>query len=98
DGARIVVDIEEGYARATPTGLGVYHAYIVDEDGNKQRAEGFDFAVNAPVEEGAYAAVDPAQIKAWEKAAQTNVMAGELDDASAQRNRLWPTLLLCALM
>lgn len=98
EGTRLVVDVEDGYARVTPQKLGVYHATLRGEDDTTQRAQSMDFALNAPVTEGRYDAVDPARVKAWIDAAQHGVEQGDLNDASAHRNRLWPTLLLVALL
>lgn len=96
-GLRMSVDIEDNYARIRPEVAGVYHATLID-DGVEHRAPTYDFAVNAPFSEAEYQPVARASVDAWIKAAKTGAASAALDDASAQRQRLWPTLLLCALL
>lgn len=96
DGVRLSVDVEDGIARLRPEHPGVYHATLVTE-GNDERAPSYDFSINAPASEATYAAVDASLVSAWEKAAATSAEGLGLDDQSAQRHRIWPSLLLVAL-
>lgn len=97
DGARLLIDIEDDVARATPTTPGVYHATLV-QDGEDLRAPSYDVALNVPVDEAPYRAVDASVPKAWTAAASEGAPRSDLADTDENRQRIWPTLLLVALL
>lgn len=96
-GTRIILDVEDEFAHMTPEYPGVYHATLV-QNGEDFRAPSYDFALNVPVDEAAYTAVDAAVPKAWAAAAERGAPRGDLADTDENRQRIWPTLLLIALL
>lgn len=97
NGTRIALDVEDNVASMTPEYLGVYHATLV-QNGEDVRAPAYDFALNAPVTEAVYTAVDASVPKAWSAAAERGAPRGDLSDTDENRRRVWPTLLLIALL
>lgn len=97
DGVRMSVDIEDGMARLRPEHIGVYHATLVQE-GVHRRAPAYDFVVNAPRSEAEYTPVDRSVTAAWVDAAKESAQTLGVHNESAERHRVWPTLLLCALL
>lgn len=95
-GRRHVIDVEQDFASFLAKEIGVY-AVTFQRDGAEFRSPEYDFAVNAPVEEASFAAVDSAVITAWTSAALDGVQSGDVLDVEANRRRTWPALLLVGL-
>lgn len=97
NGTRILLDVEDDFASMTPEYLGVYHASLV-QDGEDVRAPSYDFSLNVPVDEAGYSAVEASVPNAWSTAAKRGAPRGDLADTDENRQRVWPTLLLIALL
>lgn len=96
-GRRWSLPVEGDSASIRPPTAGFYQIDFM-KAGALSAAPEFAFAANAPLSEAWEAAAEPEFVKTWTDAAREGAAIGELQDIEENRRRIWPAMLLVALV